>query len=156
MSGGSGRQMGRIRAANIAGRMRDIIVYKTASMYTKRQKCAECCVLWSVVTGSMLCEVLHTYICLYLLIYYSYRDIVQLNAIRLSSGHIFIQRNTMLEESGVAHSYLQVMRAHFLYSFWLNRAHRHMAESQTLSRNTYLSLYQVLLVKHLKWTLGWW
>jgi hypothetical protein len=39
MSGGSGRQMGRIRAANIAGRMRDIIVYKTASMYTKAEMC---------------------------------------------------------------------------------------------------------------------
>jgi len=43
MSGGSGRQMGWIRAANTAGKMSDVTVLKTtASICTKRQECAAC------------------------------------------------------------------------------------------------------------------
>jgi hypothetical protein len=54
ISGGSGRQMGWIRAANTAGKMSDVTVLNNSQYIHKEAGCAACCVPL-LVTGIMQC-----------------------------------------------------------------------------------------------------
>jgi len=85
---------------------------KQQPVYAQRGRM--CCMLCDR-HHAVLCEV---FSCTFL---YCYINLTQILFSWMPSGHVFVQRNTMLEASEVAHSYLQVMRAHFCTIFGLTQ-----------------------------------